>query len=137
MNTYREIAAALVGEEDRIMFLPRLFGMARMIEVEAVTYAYMSKLSADYTGAYWHFYTLSNGGFYMAPDDQPQYHLAWDGNGFSGDVSADAAGLIATLFMLAHMHEKYDDDHFARLYVRAYAYAARHAEAALIGAVVD
>src|SRR3546814_6505276 len=57
----------------------------------------ISKLSADFTGAYWHFYTLSNGGFYMAPGDQPQYRLEWDGNGFSGDVSADAAGLIATL----------------------------------------
>ncbi|KAJ8139263.1 hypothetical protein OY671_007526, partial [Metschnikowia pulcherrima] len=107
MSNRERIAAVSVGEEDRIMCSPRSFGSARMIEVEAVTYGYMSKLSADYTGAYWHFYTLSNGGFYMAPGDQPQYHSEWDGNGFSGDVSADAAGLVATSFMSGHMHEKY------------------------------
>lgn len=137
MSNRERIAAVLVGEEDRIMCLPRLFGLARMIEVEAVTYGYMSKLSADYTGAYWHFYTLSNGGFYMAPGDQPQYRLEWDGNGFSGDVSADAAGLIATLFMLGHMHEKYGEDQFAQLYAWASAYAAQHSEAGTIGAALD
>src|SRR3546814_14081067 len=89
----------------------------------------ISKLSADFTGAYWHFYTLSNGGFYMAPGDQPQYRLEWDGNGFSGDVSADAAGLIATLFMLGHMHEKYGEAQFAKLYSWASAYAAQNSEA--------
>lgn len=47
MSNRERIAAVLVGEEDRIMCLPRLFGLARMIEVEAVTYGYMSKLSAD------------------------------------------------------------------------------------------
>ena len=137
MSNRERIAAVLVGEEDRIMCLPRLFGLARMIEVEAVTYGYMSKLSADYTGAYWHFYTLSNGGFYMAPGDQPQYRLEWDGNGFSGDVSADAAGLIAPLFMLGHMHEKYGEDQFAQLYAWASAYAAQHSEAGPIGAALD
>ena len=89
------------------------------------------------TGPYWHFYTLSNGGFYMAPGDQPQYRLEWDGNGFSGDVSADAAGLIATLFMLGHMHEKYGEDQFAQLYAWASAYAAQHSEAGPIGAALD
>ena len=77
MSNRERIAAVLVGEEDRIMCLPRLFGLARMIEVEAVTYGYMSKLSADYTGAYWHFYTLSNGGFYMAPAISP--NIVWNG----------------------------------------------------------
>ena len=121
MSNRERIAAVLVGEEDRIMCLPRLFGLARMIEVEAVTYGYMSKLSADYT----------------APGDQPQYRLEWDGNGFSGDVSADAAGLIATLFMLGHMHEKYGEDQFAQLYAWASAYAAQHSEAGPIGAALD
>ena len=72
-----------------------------------------------------------------APGDQPQYRLEWDGNGFSGDVSADAAGLIATLFMLGHMHEKYGEDQFAQLYAWASAYAAQHSEAGPIGAALD
>jgi len=137
MTEYMTITADLVGEDDRLLFLPRIFGVLRMTEAEALTYAYMSKLSADYRGAYWHFYQLSNGGFYMAPDGQDRYGLEWDGNGYSGEVSADAAGLIATLFMLGHMHEKHGGDDLAQLYHYVRDYAFLHPENEQITAALD
>lgn len=49
------------------------------------------RLSEDYNGGFWNFYTLTNGGFYMAPAGDKRMRLEVDGNGFSGEMSADAA----------------------------------------------
>ena len=48
-----------------------------------------------------------------------------------------SARLIATLYRLVHMHEKYGEDQFAQLYAWASAYAAQHSKAGPIGAALD
>ena len=50
------------------------------------------RLSEDYHGGYWEFYTLSNGGFYMAPSGDRFYHVTCE-NQFEGDLSEDAFGI--------------------------------------------
>ena len=62
-----KIEANLVPEDQRLSVLPHFFGFAQMLRAEALTFGYMAKLSIDYTGGYWHYYKLDNGGFYMAP----------------------------------------------------------------------
>jgi hypothetical protein len=68
MNTQEEIviAAALVPDEERMEFLPSVFGRL-MMEGESRVYTWAEELSLAYQGGYWEFYRLSNGGFYMAP----------------------------------------------------------------------
>jgi hypothetical protein len=39
-----------------------------MMRVENLIYEFMREMSPDCNGAYWRFFDLSNGGFYMAPD---------------------------------------------------------------------
>ena len=66
-----------------------------MMRGEALVFGWLDALSEDYNGGFWNFYTLTNGGFYMAPAGDKRMRLEVDGNGFSGEMSADAAGIDA------------------------------------------
>jgi hypothetical protein len=50
------------------------FGRQMMIFEEDL-YTNMSQLCADYTGSYWNFYDLSNGGCYLAPSGAESYRI--------------------------------------------------------------
>ncbi|MDM0078829.1 antirestriction protein [Variovorax sp. J2P1-59] len=100
------VTASLVADDSRLDFLPFHFGTRHMLRGEAMVYGWMRLLCKAYDGGYWNFYTLSNGGFYMAPDFKGPMRLEVDGNGFRGNVSADAAGVIVTLFALCYLAEE-------------------------------
>ncbi len=61
-----------------------------------------SKLSEQYDGGYWEFYTLGNGGFYMAPASDKILSVYCE-NGFSGNLSADALGITACLYAYSNL----------------------------------
>ena len=104
MNTQDQpVTASLVAEAQRLDFLPTYFGPRLMMRGEALVYAWLRRLCERYNGAYWHYYTLSDGGFYLAPDLAERLEVEVDGNGFRGELSADAAGIVATLFALGHL----------------------------------
>jgi len=63
--------------------------------------------------------------------------LEWDGNGFEGALSADAAGIVATLFALSHLSFRYPRDLLAESYERLADFAAGHAEAGAIYRAID
>ena len=67
------ITRELVSDERRADFVDALFGIHFPMQLEPYVFATASELSADYGGAYWHFYALGNGGFYMAPDDDARF----------------------------------------------------------------
>jgi hypothetical protein len=112
------IEAYRVPDDARLGTLPRHFG-ARMVVVENAIYGFMRNLAPEYQGGYWHLYELSNGGFYMAPE-MPSVRLCVAGNGFEGEMTADAAGITACLFALSQLSFQYPDDarissHFHKL----------------------
>lgn len=135
------LAAHLVAEGDRLDFLPAFFGPRLMMRGEALVFGWLDALSEDYNGGFWNFYTLTNGGFYMAPASDKRMRLEVDGNGFSRDMSADAAGIVATLFALGQLAAEVegtdagdvliDRYHFLRNFAKA------HAEANVILAAID
>ena len=135
------VVATLVPDPLRMEFLPFYFGTRRMLRGEALVFAWIGRLCEAYSGGYWAFYTLSNGGFYMAPDRPDAMHLEVQGNGFSGDVSADAAGVIATLFALCQLCEEVqgaeDADALTENFQRLREFADGHAEAAAIFRAID
>ena len=49
-----------------------------MLTVEYAVYAFMRKLSNQYTGGYWSYLELSNGGFYMAPSHEAPFNVSVD-----------------------------------------------------------
>lgn len=120
------ITAALIAPEARADFLPKHFGTgvfvhrdpARVRETpytflrgEKRIYDYMRAFCAEYTGGSWDFFELSNGGFFLAPEGDERVRLIC-GDGFNGDVSLNAAGVIVTLYVLEELanHGNSDQD---------------------------
>ena len=66
------ITAELVSEALRMDVAAGMFGINFPLRLEPAIYKFAEYLSSEYNGGYWHFYALSNGGFYMAPDDHLQ-----------------------------------------------------------------
>lgn len=144
------LAANLVPDSARLSFLPRHFGPRRYLKGENAVYNWMGALCPDYRGGYWEFLELSNGSFYMRPVDCPpracppgttsaslphRMLVRVESNSFEGDVSADAAGIIATLFALNHLvcggAEELTDKYYA---LREF--ALRHPEnTSILGAI--
>ena len=72
MNTQASLLTVtreLVLEDQRLDIVERLFGMAFPLQFEPVVYGITDRMVENYNGGYWEFYTLSNGGFYMAPSE--------------------------------------------------------------------
>jgi hypothetical protein len=114
----------------------RLFGIHFPLRMEPIVYGITDRMAEDYTGGYWEFFTISNGGFYMAPSDDRVYHVTCD-NMFEGDLSADALGITACLY--AYSHLSFDNGGFAQECARHYhllrEYLMEHPEVrAILGA---
>lgn len=110
------ITATIVPDARRMEFLPLHFGVRMMMGFETTVFGWMTRLCAAYSGGYWQFVELSNGGAYITPTSAESFYLSVEGNGFEGRVSPDAAGVIATTFALNELiwtgqdaaREKYD-----------------------------
>ena len=132
------ITAELVPEALRMDIADGLFGMRFPLKLEPAIYQFAEHLSSNYNGGYWHFYALSNGGFYMAPDDDQPFQVSSE-NGWEGKLSADAFGIAACLYAYSHLSLTEGD--FGELCARHYhwlrAFARGHAEAAGVLAAID
>lgn len=130
------VVAQQVEDSERMLALPRHFGQ-RLLAFEGAVYGFMRRFAADYDGAYWQFYELSNGGFYMAPDGGA-FRFSVDTNGYEGVMSADAAGITVCLFASSHLSFRYsEDDVFGDHFHFLREFAAEHAEATEIFAAID
>jgi hypothetical protein len=131
------ITAAVVADEARLFTLPRFFG-AKLTQAELRVYRWMDALCEAYSGGYWDFYALSNGGFYMAPSQAQRMRLTVDGNGFAAEMSADAAGIVACLFAFCDLaRDEIDGERFVDLYHMLRDYVGDHPEARLIYRAID
>src|SRR5882724_9650190 len=101
-NDHSIIVATIVPDAERLDFLPRHFGPL-MLHVERQVYSWLSTLSADYSGGYFNFYRLSNHGAYMAPVSPERLRISVHTNDFYDRLTADAAGITATLFALSSL----------------------------------
>ena len=132
------VTKELVPEDQRMAVTERLYGSHFPLQLEPVIYGITERMSKDYTGGYWDFYTLSNGGFYMAPSDEHIFHVICD-NMFEGDLSADALGITACLY--AYSHLSFSDGRFARVsachYHRLREYMFEHPEVRSILGATD
>jgi hypothetical protein len=135
LNDSTKIIAARVPDGERIDALPRHFGR-HLLAVENAVYTWLRELSQDYSGGYWHFYELSNGGFYMAPDCG-SLRVRVAGNGYDGVMSGDAAGITACLFALSHLSFRMPVELVSEHFHWLLAFAAEHREASAIIAATD
>lgn len=129
------VYATLVPEDRRLDILPEHFGI-HMMRVENRIYDLLSAYGPQYRGGYWHFYELSNGGFYMAPDCE-WVRLYVAGNHFDDRVSGDAAGIVACLFAFSIMSMEIPDERFSRHFHALREFAFDHPESTAIFAAID
>ena len=130
------VTRELVPEARRMSVTGKYFGLHFPLQIEPVIYGITEKMAEDYDGGYWDFFTLSNGGFYMAPAGDYVFHVICD-NMFEGDLSADALGITSTLYSYSHL--SFTDGRFGRVcachYHRLREYMFEHPEVkAILGA---
>jgi len=130
------VTATRVSEAHRMQAIEQHFGHLGL-HVERAVFTWMRELAADHRGGYWHFHELSNGGFYMAPSSPERLELHCVGNQFRGEMSTDAAGIVATLFALSHLSFAQRDERIAYHYHWLRDFAASHPEASLIFQAID
>ncbi len=132
------ISRQLVADDQRTNLTADLFGVYFPLQLEPFVYAITSKLSEDYSGGYWHFYQLGNGGFYMAPDSDGKFQVVSE-NGHECFMSGDALGITACLY--AYSHLSFGQSEFADVCAQHYhwlrEYMLGHAEARDILRAID
>lgn len=130
-----DIVATQVPDGYRLAFLPRHFGR-HFMQVESSIFGHMRNLCPDYTGGYWEFFDLSNGGCYITP--RGESYVLRAPNGFEGTVTGEVAGLIASLYAFSHLSFKFESEEvFAERYHQLRDFALDHAEAATILEAID
>jgi Antirestriction protein len=130
--------ATLVPEARRMEFFPGLFGRSLMLVGGRAVFQFMSWLSLqDYTGGMWHFHELAGRPLFLSPASENRFRITCETNGYQGEVSAEAAGLIATLFALSHLSFHYESDQLAEAYLRLFAFVGDHPEAGEIFKAID
>lgn len=135
-NATDQVIATVVPAEERLEFYPTHFPARYLVAGERMVFGWAESLSEDYNGAYWEFYTLSNGGFYMAPNEG-EFQVVVPGNYFEKTVSADAFGIICTFFTLGNILAETPDEKVCDQYHALRHYASLHDEADLILAAID
>lgn len=125
--------AVIVPDEARQEFLPTLFGRSHLIVAENAVYALMERLSPlDYRGGSWDFFEHESKPLFLAPRSRTRFRITGDVTCFQGEVSAEAAGIIATMFAFSHLSFQFQSERLVEGYERLYAYSADHPEAAEI-----
>lgn len=141
-STARDIACTLVPDELRVAFWPQHFGgIPQWIILEPTVFAWMDRLCADYHGGIWQFYTLSNGGVFMAPEAHEDADEKWSMfncmNGNGGELSSEAAGIAVCLMAYSHHACRTECDAMTEHYYSLRDYALRHAEGNAIMRIID
>ena len=107
-----------VADERRVNHTAEIFGIHFPMQLEPFVYRITGKLSRGYNGGYWEFFTLSNGGFYMAANSRKIFHVISE-SGFEGDMSADALGITACLYAYSQLSFSKDQE-FAEICAQHY-----------------
>ena len=96
------ITKKLVMSQKRTSHTGSLFGLHFPMRLEPAVYGLTENMSEDYSGGYWDFWELSNGGFYMSPSSQNKFRVSCM-NDYAGEMSADALGITACLYAYSHL----------------------------------
>ncbi len=98
----KSITCTVVPEPERLSFVEKLFGLRYVTLLEPTVFDMAGMLAADYSGGYWEFFSLSNGGMYAAPRGDTTFNVCCQ-NGFESKLSANALGLTAYLYAYSEL----------------------------------
>ena len=138
MTTNSIISATLVPESSRMDVADKHFGIRFPLTIEPTVFQFATQLTPAYSGGYWHFYTIDNGGFFMAPRLDEVFQIIAD-NGYEGTMSAEALGITACMYALSNLSfgEGTFGENCAKHYHWLFDFAMLHPEAGAIRAAID
>ncbi|WP_422526070.1 antirestriction protein [Serratia fonticola] len=97
------LSATVVPNHQRPRFWQQHFGnIPQWFLLETRVFNWLDRMCADYHGGQWVFYTLSNGGAFMAPEGDERWSLFNSMNVGGAEMSAEAAGMITCLMAYSH-----------------------------------
>lgn len=134
------ITASVIPDELRIGFWLQHFGsIPQWITFEPQIFGWMDRLCADYSGGVWSFYTLSNGGAFMAPESEhdEKWILFNNMNGNGAELTSEAAGIVACLMAYSYHACRIECDAMTEHYYRLRNYALNHPECSAIMHLID
>lgn len=102
MITESSITCHALADDVRVNHTADLFGYYFPLKLEPFVYCVADSIAPEYRGGFWEFYSLSNGGFYMAPQSAVTFKINCE-NGYEGTLSADALGIAACLYAYSHL----------------------------------
>ncbi|MDQ9126136.1 antirestriction protein [Serratia fonticola] len=152
MNTHFELStppsqsttlnATVVPENQRTRFWHQHFGsIPQWMILEPHVFGWMDHLCVDYHGGSWDFYTLSNGGAFMAPESDNGTDTKWSlfntMNGNGAEMGAHAAGITACLMAYSHHACRTESEAMTEHFYRLREYALHHADSRAIFALID
>lgn len=132
----QQITVSLVSNRKRMSILPKYAGK-HMMMVEAMIFDAMREYCNDYQGGCWYMYELTNGGFYMAPGRAETLAMSCAGNFYEGTMSADAAGVVATLVGINRAVWRTHSEPLTTLFYAVREFAMQHKESADILRAID
>ncbi|MFA6038163.1 MAG: antirestriction protein [Legionellales bacterium] len=131
------ITSKTVTENKMLAFLPRKLPR-HFLQFESCVYYFARNIIIEYSGGQWEFIELSNQGFYMRPLlGGSKVVVEIDGNEFSGLVSEDAVGIIASIFSLNYLLFETQEENLYKHYEALIDYAHLHEEREQIFAAID
>jgi hypothetical protein len=131
------IEAMLVHESKRLAILPKYVGARGMMLFEEYVYGYAGKFAKSYNGGFWNMWELSNGGFYMSPEEDCHWHIEVLSNGFVSSLSSQGLGIVACLFALSHMGNLNGEEHYFKRFHQLRDFACEHKDRAQILGAID
>jgi len=132
------ITADLVSDEMRLQFWPEHFGkIPHWMLLEPRAFAWMDRLCDAYNDGYWNYYTLSNGGAFIAPDSKCNWSMFNKLNGNSAEMSSKAAGITVCLLNWSHHACRTGSPAMSEHYYQLREFALSHPESSAIMHIID
>lgn len=108
------VTAVICKGSARKGFLPSHFGK-HFLRVENVIYNFAKILIPAYSGGFWEYFELSNGGAFLVWDTCQNVDCI-SPNGYSTKLSIEAASIVVCLFTFCYLAEQTEDDLISQRY---------------------
>ncbi len=134
--TALSINASIVPNHLRPGTLPKRFPHLYLV-FEMSVFNCMDKFVKSYNGGYWEYIDLSNGGFYMSLKSDKPLVVEIHSNDFAETMSADAASLVANLFVYCRLANQHQLDYLIEGFHALREFALIHPESKLILSAIN
>lgn len=133
------MVANRVSDHQRTKFWQTYFGTVKgFATFEVVIFTIMGQLCDEYTGGYWEYCTLPNGGAFIYPDlDYEKLVLFNMHNGNEAELSPEAAGIVVCLMLYSQWSFRTESEVLVERFYQLRDYAIQHPESSAIFLLID